>query len=281
MPISWALTTVRSASNWPNMEDYWHKQTVDKPLYEDLLWSRPESKNTAGKLLIIGGNVHSFAAVGQAFEVATKAGAGSLRIVMPDSLQKTVGKLLPEADFATSTPSGSFSQKALAEWLEASAWADLVLIAGDLGRNSETAIVLEKFIEKYNGQLNITKDGIDYFIKSPKSLLSRPQTTLIVTMAQLQQMTNNSSSPLAFTFDIDLLQLVKKLHQFTTEHPANIIIKHLDTLLVATNGQVSTTKTNLKEEDSWRIAVATKASVWWLQNPSKAFEALSTSIIST
>lgn len=261
------------------MENYWQKQELDKPLFEDLLWSRPESKKTAGKLLIIGGNIHSFAAVGQAFEDATKAGAGSIRTIMPDSLQKTVSKLLPEADFAASTPSGSFSQKALVEWLDSSAWADHVLMAGDLGRNSETAIVLEKFAAKYNGQLTITKDAIDYFTKNPKDLLARSKTTLVVNIAQLQQIASHSGSPTAFTFDMSLVQMVERLSQFTTEHYTNVMIKHLDTLYVSVNGQVSTTRTDLKDEDSWRIPIAASAAVWWLQNPTKPFEALTTSVV--
>ena len=43
--------------------DYWHKQTAENPLYEDVLWARPENKHGAGKLLVVGGNLHGFAAV--------------------------------------------------------------------------------------------------------------------------------------------------------------------------------------------------------------------------
>ena len=41
--------------------DYWHKQTSSKPLFPELIWSRPENRQLAGKLLIIGGNLHGFA----------------------------------------------------------------------------------------------------------------------------------------------------------------------------------------------------------------------------
>src|SRR3989344_1032892 len=97
---------------------YWHKQAKDKPLFEDLLWSRPENKARAGKLLIIGGNAHTFAAPAAAFVSAAKAGAGSVRALMPDKLKKTIGSSLAEAQFAPSTPSGSFSRKALVDALE-------------------------------------------------------------------------------------------------------------------------------------------------------------------
>lgn len=257
---------------------YWHKQSSDKPLFPDLLWSRPESKQAAGKLLIIGGNIHSFAAVGQAYQAAQATGAGSIRVGMPDSLQKTVSKLLPEADFAASTPSGSFSQLALAELLEQSAWADGVLLAGDFGRNSETAIVLEKFIDKYKGQLTLTKDSVDYFSRMPNTVVERQQTCLVLTIAQLQLIATSAKFTNPFTFDMDLLRLVERLHLFTGRFKPNLVLKHLDTLFVAVDGQVSTTKTSLDDEDSWRIATAAQAAVWWLQNPNKSFEALTSAI---
>jgi len=258
---------------------YWHKQTTDKPLFPDLLWSRPESKRTAGKLLIIGGNIHSFAAVGQAYQAAKAAGIGSLRIVLPDALQKTVSKLLPEAVFAISTPSGSFGQRALAELLEQASWADGVLLAGDFGRNSETAIVLEKLVSKYQGQLTLTKDSVDYFVRIAQPVANRTNTCLVLTIAQLQLIATSLKFESAFSFDMGLLQLVDMLHQFTSEFGVDVVLKHLDTLLVAVGGQVSTTKTDLKGEDSWRVTTAAQAAVWWLQNPSKTFEALSSSVL--
>src|SRR5471032_3085314 len=106
------------------MRDYWHKQAADKPLYPDLLWSRPENRAQAGKLLIVGGNAHGFAAAGEAYAEATKAGVGTARVLLPDSLQKTVGKVFEAGEYAPSTPSGSFAKRALAELLAMAEWAD-------------------------------------------------------------------------------------------------------------------------------------------------------------
>jgi NAD(P)H-hydrate repair Nnr-like enzyme with NAD(P)H-hydrate dehydratase domain len=63
------------------MDTLWQKQASSKPLFDDLLWSRPEQKALAGKLLIIGGNSHAIAAPGEAFMLASKAGAGDIRVV--------------------------------------------------------------------------------------------------------------------------------------------------------------------------------------------------------
>lgn len=258
--------------------EYWSRQTVDKPLYPDLEWSRPENKRHAGKLLIIGGNLHGFSAPASAFSVAEQAGIGSLRVVLPDALRKTVGTFLPEADFGPSTPSGSFATQSLDSWLEHAPWADGVLIAGDLGRNSETAVVLERFIDKYDGLLCMTKDAADYITADPLRALQRQDTLLVVSFSQLQKIASNAKFATALTFDMDFLRLVDALHDFSKQFSTHIIIKHLDTIFVAANGEVTTTKQE-NNTDIWRVETAAKASVWWLQHPRKPLESLTTSIV--
>ncbi len=259
--------------------DFWQKQSKDKPLFPNLIWSQPENKALAGKLAIIGGNVHGFAAVAQAYTAAAKAGAGSVRVVLPDILQKTVGKAFVAGEFAPSTPSGSLAKQALGELLGTAEWADLCLLAGDFGRNSETAVLLEAFAIKYKGLLTVTKDGLDYFTRQPGALINREDTLLVLTMAQLQKLATASNYTKAFTFDMDLIRLVDELHNFSNEYPVSLIIKHGSNIFVAHKGQVSSTKTGLTQEEPWRVEVATQASVWWLQNPDKVFQALTSALV--
>jgi ADP-dependent NAD(P)H-hydrate dehydratase / NAD(P)H-hydrate epimerase len=254
---------------------FWQKQTPDKPLFPDLLWSRPEQRSAAGKLLIIGGNLHGFGAPAEAFVEAEKAGAGTVRVILPDATRKTVGRIMEHVEYAPSTPSGSFSQKALVELLELAAWADGVLIAGDLGRNSETAILLEKFAQKYSGQLTLTKDAADYAITSPETIRSRSNTLLVLSFAGLQKLAGQLGFDRAFTFDMDILRFVDALHGFTKTFGLHIVVKHLDQIYCAVNGRIISTK--LEEDlEIWRVKTAAHASVWWLQNPSKPLEALAT-----
>lgn len=258
----------------------WLKQPADKSLFPDLLWSRPENRALAGKLLIIGGNSFGFAAPAEAYSEAVKAGVGIAHVLLPDATKRLVGQVLETGDYAPSTPSGSFSQNALGELLPHAAWADGVLLAGDFGRNSETAVLLEKFISSHHGQLTITKDAADYFTPAPQALLARPETTLVVSLAQLQKLAMNVKFPHVFTFSMDLIRLVEALHELTLTYPVNIIVKHLANVIVASGGQVSTTKLE-SEKEIWRVATAGHAAVWWLQNPNKPFEALTTAVYET
>jgi NAD(P)H-hydrate repair Nnr-like enzyme with NAD(P)H-hydrate dehydratase domain len=258
--------------------EFWHRQTPAEPLFPAMQWSRPENKLYAGKLLVVGGNLHGFAAAGEAFAEAEKAGAGTVRALLPDALRKTIGKTFVAGEFAPSTPSGSFGRRSLDELLAFGAWADGVLLAGDFGRNSETAVVLETFAQKYTHQLIITKDAADYFAAEPKSILTRQKTLFVISMAQLQKMSIQAKFPKAFTYGMDLIRLVETLHEFTLEHKAHIIVKHLDTIVAAVDGEVSTTKLPI-DRTVWRVKTAAHASVWWLQNPTKPFEALSTAIL--
>lgn len=255
---------------------YWHKQAAE-PLFPDLVWSKPENRQQAGKLLIIGGNLHGFAAPASAYQLAEKAGIGVSKVLLPDALKRTVGRILENGEYGPSTPSGSFSKQALATWLDWTAWSDGVLLAGDLGRNSETAIAIEQFTTKTNRPITITKDAIDYFYADPVKLLNRPATTLVLSLAQLQKLARQARYPKAVQFSMGVAQLVEWLHEFSQEYKAQIMTYHNGIIFVTVHGQVSTT--TVGEKETWRLETATTAAVWLLQNPAKPFEALTVSVI--
>lgn len=258
---------------------YWLQQKQGAPLFPDMEWSRPENRLTAGKLLVAGGNAHGFAAAAEAYAEAVKAGIGTVRVLLPVAVQKIVGQVMADGEYAAATPSGSFSQKALNDFLLMANWADGVLIAGDLGRNSETAILLEKFLGKHPGAVTLSKDSVDYAVATPSCILERTApTTLALSLSQLQRLAIAAHFPKAVTFSMGVLHLVEWLHDFTAQYPAvEIIVKHHDSLIVAVAGQVSNTrlKTDLPV---WRVRTGAHASVWRLQNPDKPFEAITTAV---
>ncbi len=254
----------------------WLKQTSDKPLFEDLLWSRPETKARAGKLLIVGGNSFGFAAPAVTYNAAGKAGAGSCRVILPDSTKKLLGRGVFEADFAPSTPSGSFSRQTLSQLLEDAQWADGVLLAGDFGRNSETAILLDSFASKYEGQLTVADDGLDYFLGSKSPFLARKNSLMVINLGKLQKLAKNNRPSTPVLHSMNLQELVTVMADWTNSVPTAFITKHADNLLLAYGGKVSTTSHS--KDTNWQAELAAYASVWWLQQPDKSFEALTSAV---
>lgn len=257
--------------------EYWHKQSPGRALFPEMEWSRPENRQMAGKLLIIGGNLHGFAAPAEAYAESIRAGIGTSRVLLPNAIQKVVGPYIENGEFASSTPSGSFSQRALADLLDWCRWADGILFAGDLGRNSETAILVEKFLQKCEAITVMTKDAVDYTVSLPQASIERPNTALVLSMSQLQRLGIAAKFERPVAFSMSLVQLVDWLHLFTDRFACHIVVKHLSTMLVAVNGEVSTTKLE-NDIPIWRLKVATHASVWWIQNRNKPFEALTTAV---
>ena len=260
---------------------YWYKQN-EGALYPDLIWSKPENKQQAGKLLVIGGHAHGFSAPASCYQFVLDAGIGSVRVLLPDHIKKQLagfhGPSL-ELHFAPSTPSGSFASPSLAEMMDNASWANAIILAGDLGRNSETAIVLEKLVSKSTCPITITKDAVDYFTSTPLLIIDRPNTCLVLSIAQLQNLMKHAKQPTAVTYSMDLMHLVDLLHEFTRVHQIYIVVKHHDTILVAVEGKVSTTNTTLEIDESWRVSTASRVAVWWLQNPTKPFQAISSAVL--
>jgi NAD(P)H-hydrate repair Nnr-like enzyme with NAD(P)H-hydrate dehydratase domain len=249
----------------------WLKQTKDTPLFPDVLWSRPENKRHAGKLLIIGGHQQSFSAVSEAYSAAQQAGIGTVRVVLPDKLEKTLRYMFPEAEFAASNQIGSFSRQALGALLDLAEWADAILLAGNFGRNSETAVLLEGFIEKYTGELALAGDSLDYFLTQSSKLVNRADTLIIGSLNQVQKL----AAPHLVQQNADLAKVIEQISSWSTDTPAAIITIHSNKAIVAYQQQISTTPFKLSTPSTNLAACAT---VWWLQQPGKPFEALTSAV---
>lgn len=256
---------------------YWQQQEKEA-LFPDIEWSKPENKMTAGRLLIVGGNAFGFSAPAVAYQEAMKAGIGAVRILMPAGLQKVVGHL-PDAFFAPQNPSGSFSKKALDDLLLHASWSEGVVLAGELGRNSETAVTLETFSKKYSGQLTVTKDAVDYFLHQPTSLLERKNTCIVLSIEQLQKFGVHTKRVTPITLKMTASSLASWLHEFTTDYAAIIVTLHNNQLFVASGGSVVTSAFPSGDK-VWRIPTAAHACVYWLQHPQKPLEAIATSFVS-
>jgi len=258
--------------------DYWKKQNPESPIFPDIEWSKPETKTQSGKLGIIGGNKLGFAGVAQAYTIASQSGVGQVRVLLPDALKKAIPKIISDTVYAPTNPSGSLAKEAIAEMVSVGAWADEILLIGDAGRSSETAIAYEQFIQKYTGKLVVTRDAVDLVKNSTSILVERPNTLLIVSFAQLQKIFQAVYYPKVLTFSMQLTQLIEALHKFTITYPVTLAVLHKDFLVIAHDGQVVSTAW-INPMAIWRGDVASKVAAYWLWNPSKPLEAAATAIV--
>ncbi len=260
------------------MHPYWYKQTTDKPLYPDIEWSKPEQRSRSGRLGIIGGNKLGFTSVAESYETALKTGAGEVKILLPDVLKKSIPNNIIDVIYGDSNPSGGLAKKAIIEMKALEKWATGILLIGDAGRNSETAILYEDFISEYNGPLTITRDAIDLLKNSSSRLVERPDTLLVTSFAQLQKLFQSVYYPKVLTFSMQLSNLVEALHKFTTTYPICISVLHKETILIAYDGAVTSTP----YENAmliWRGITATKAATYWLWQQNKPLESFTASLI--
>ncbi len=259
--------------------DYWQRQTPGKQLFPDIEWSKPQQKKQAGKLAVVGGNSSGFAAIAESYGQAIKTGVGECRVVLPDVLKKSIPSSISDAVFVPTNPSGGIAKKAKPQLLAAAKWADNLLLIGDSGSNSETAVLYEKLLNETDIPATITRDAVDLLRNQSGVIVQRPQTLLILSFAQLQKLFQAVYYPKVLTFSMQLTSLVEALHKFTITYPIGVVTFHNQQLLVAEDGKVSSTPLD-NPMALWRGSLATRASIYWAWNSGQMFEAVSTSIAS-
>lgn len=260
------------------MNDYWQKQQPGKPLYDDVLWSKPERRDQAGRLTIVGGNSRGFWSVAAAYQVARRTGVGEIRVIMPDSLKaKLPAQVRLQMDdllLVPSNPSGGMALAAEKCLDVAAGWSGQMLFIGDSGANSETAQLLQKFIadEAYlDITVTVARDAVDLVIYDAESLLNRPKCCLVVSLAQFQKLARAVFYPRIITFSQGIRQVAETLHKFTITYSATIVLFHDDNLIAAHGGRV-VSQAFSEAMRVWNGEVPTRAAAWqvWQFDPVKA-----------
>lgn len=258
---------------------YWQQQDPATPLYPNIEWNKPEQRNLRGTLGIIGGNKLSFAGVAEAYSTALTAGAGQVKVLLPDALRKTIPASITEAVFAPNNISGSLSREALTDMQNLGAWSSGILLAGDAGRSSETAIVYDDFIGSYNEWITLTRDSADLVRRSAPLLVERPRTLYVISFAQLQKLFQDVYYPKILTFSMQLTQLVENLHKFTLSYPVTIVTLHQGTIVIAHEGNIVTQQW-ANPMAIWRGHTAARAASYLLWGSATPLESLATSLVS-
>jgi NAD(P)H-hydrate repair Nnr-like enzyme with NAD(P)H-hydrate dehydratase domain len=255
------------------MDTNWLKQT-DKPLFPDLIWSRPQRKTQAGHLLIIGGHSNGFDTIAKIYTAAIEAGVGEIKVALPDRLRKLLAGLIETAIFVPSTPSGSIGEKALADLLTYTDWGDLTILC-QLGTNSETALLTARFINRYRQKLVLMDDMLHTLSADIDTLIKRPNTLWVVSSGELKSLVQHSKTDLFFKNEMGLMPFVKGLDKLSKTTKQPVVSVYEKTVVVAADNRVTTTECSKKPDIQ---ALGAWCSVWWLQQPDKLLESLTTAV---
>ena len=256
---------------------YWQKQDSTNPLFPDVEWNKPERLDHAGKLGIIGGNSLSFAAIADSYMVSKAAGAGEVRALLPDPLRKTIPSSMIDVVFGKSTPSGGLAADSINDVKLLQEWADVLLLAGDAGKNSQTAIIYEDLVVHSSKPIVLTRDAVDLVQNSSQAILDNPHVTYVLSFAQLQRLFRAVYYPKMLVFSMQLTQLIETLHKFTVTYPVTIMTFHADQIIIAHDGSIITQSWN-EPMRIWRGHTAARAASYLLWTPQSPLKALAASI---
>ena len=261
--------------------EYWQKQGKT-PLFPEVDSWPPEQKRFAGKLLLIGGNKGSFFAVANAMQMAVKRGVGEVRVVMPKSLKGKVPSM-PEIIFAEAEASGAFGKLALSEILLQTAWADAVVVVGELGRNAETSVMMAEFLKICDKPIYLMRDAVDAAAADVMNWsLNETPVTLLATVPQLQKLLRIMYYPKMITLSMPTNQLVETLHKFTLSFEMTIMTYHNEQIIMAQNGEVITASmhdTGFTPINLWDGKAVVDTAILRLWNPAQdMIKCLATSV---
>lgn len=259
------------------MHSYWRVQKKSEPLFPDIEWNRPERRDLAGRLGIIGGNKLGFAAVADSYQTASGAGAGQVRVLLPDALKKSVPPSMTDVLFAPTTAAGGLSNEAEQEAAALSEWAEVLLLCGDAGKNSQTAALYETLLTTAEQPIVVTRDAIDLALPGAAQWLDNPHIVVVASFAQTQKLLRAVYYPKILTFRMQLAQLVEVLHKFTISYPVTIVAFHAEQLVMTRGGEVITQAWD-QPMQLWRGQTAARMAAYLLWAGEAPLAAVSASV---
>lgn len=272
----------------PESQPYWQKQTAKDPRYPDVRWNLPE--RATGSLSIVGGSSHGFQAVVRAGEFAsTNLPLAHVQLVLPSSLEKvlanagaagsaTDSKPAPQLLFAPATPAGTLAKSSTLTQQN----ADAALLIGDLSKNAETAEAMSALCRAYAGPLVIARDSLDLLTTNASSLVMRPHTTLVASLAQLQKLFRALYYPKMLLLTAPLMSVVEALHKFTLSYPVTLLTLHEGQILTAAGGEVVSTPlgdTDYSPLGLWNGELATRVAAYQIFCPEQELATTTAAIL--
>lgn len=242
---------------------------TEAPLFPKVLWNRPLTKTSAGRLLLIGGYQTEFQPVQAIYQLANASGIGECTVVMPDSLQKLL-QSFQDTTFVASSPSGSLGKGAINELLHLASEYDGLSVGASLSNNSETAMTIERILSESQHPRCLYLDALDIVVFNPKLITANRNVCMIVTMPELFRLAGKLGVALNIQPERGLLGRVELVQSVAGAMKASLVYMGKE-LIIVSNGQTSVTP-----DISARLnqAIYATMSVFWTHKPN--FEQLTT-----
>lgn len=157
---------------------------ADEPLYPKILWNRPISRGTAGRLLVVGGHASEFSLATGLFEVVMAAGAGECTVALPDALLKLLAGT-PSTVFVASSQSGSIGREALGQVLELSEEADGIILGANLSAHSDSTILVERLLQELERPIIVFGEALVAARNNLSALTGRADALIIASMPEI------------------------------------------------------------------------------------------------
>lgn len=190
-----------------------------------LSWQKPERRDQAGRVLIIGGFNSKLKDTNSIYSAAISSGVGSASVLVPESLARAFKiKSLDLVGLHLDHYFGLTDQgeRVLKEELH---FSDALIVA-DTGSNSQTSLKLAKIISDSLVPTTLSLESSPFLISHSAELIENARLTLILTLPTLQKIIKNlslaTSKPLLTTSQPN--QKTELLAEVQSQVPATLVL---------------------------------------------------------
>jgi NAD(P)H-hydrate repair Nnr-like enzyme with NAD(P)H-hydrate dehydratase domain len=224
-------------------------------------------------LLIAGGHSGEFSQPTALYQLALAAGADECVVALPDVLIKLLGGA-PATTFVPSSPSGSLGREALGQLLELAEDCDGVVLGASLSANSQTAILIERFIRDCPRPIIAFDDCLKLVRNHPDDLLGRPDNLLVVTMPEVFKLCDQLGIVTAIKPGGGLANKLEIVSSLAARIQCGLMVYGTEIITTGPDGLI-VTPSDYRLSLYPAVFYAT-AAVFWVQNRSARLEGLAT-----
>ncbi len=161
-----------------------YAETIEADAVKKLFLKRDKNANkgSCGHQLNIGGSYQMFGAAVMMTEAGLRAGAGLVKLTVPQSAYPLVAAHLTQPIFnpVLDSEDGTFSSLAIPGILQDMTWADSIVLGCGMGNNEATAAVTEAVLKNAQCPIILDADGINTLI-SRISILEEVKVPIVLT----------------------------------------------------------------------------------------------------